>query len=270
MLLTLIFLSGLLLGNSAVFVDASEKTNQASFHSGMVFIPAGSFLMGADSKQGYQTCLAYNETCKEKWFSDEYPAHRVRLNGFHIDIHEVTQEKFKSVTGKNPSEYSGANRPVDSVTWFDAKKYCEQLGKRLPTEAEWERAARGGNNFIFGWGDKAGSGKANFCDAQCGKRWKAKQFDDGYSNTAPVGSLPPNSYGLFDMAGNVYEWVSDWHEEDYYQNSPKENPKGPKSGKKKVMRGGSWINYPTGVRPADRTDSKPKDRMDFVGFRCAL
>ena len=126
------------------------------------------------------------------------------------------------------------------------------------------------NNFVFWWGNKADSGKANFCDAQCEKRWKVSQLDDGFSYTAPVGSFPPNNYGLFDMAGNVYEWVSDWHDEGYYRNSPLENPQGPKSGRKKVMRGGSWINYPTGVRPADRTDSKPMARMDFVGFRCAL
>ena len=103
--------------------------------------------------------------------------------------------------------------------------------------AEWERAARGKNNFIFSWGNEADSGKANFCDTHCKKRWKADQFDDGFPYTAPVGSFPSNDYGLFDMAGNVYEWVNDWHDEDYYQNSPRENPRGPESGKKKVMRG---------------------------------
>lgn len=268
MSLVLILLSGLLLSNPAILAEAGEKTNP--IHNGMVLIPAGSFQMGADNNQGYQTCVAYNETCKEKWFKDEQPGHSVKLNGFRIDIHEVTQEKFINVMGENPSEFKNSNRPVDSVTWFEAKEYCEQSGKRLPTEAEWERAARGENNFIFWWGNKAESGKANFCDAQCDKRWKVEKFDDGYSNAAPVGSFPPNSFGLFDMAGNVYEWVSDWHEEDYYQNAPKENPQGPKSGKEKVMRGGSWINYPTGVRPADRTNAKPNSRLNFVGFRCAL
>ncbi|MBT3876131.1 MAG: formylglycine-generating enzyme family protein [Nitrospina sp.] len=267
MLIVFILLIGLC--NPSFLVEASEKTNQPSSHQDMVFISPGSFLMGAENNQGYQSCVAYNETCKEKWFNDEAPVHRVKLDGFHIDIYEVTQKDFKRVMEKNPSEFKGSSRPVENVTWFDAKEYCRQLGKRLPTEAEWERAARGESNSVFPWGDKAGSEKANFCDAQCDKGWKVDQFNDGYSNTAPVGSFPPNSYGLFDMAGNVYEWVSDWHDEDYYRISPKENPRGPKSGKKKVMRGGSWINYATGVRPADRTDSKPNARMDFVGFRCA-
>ena len=268
MLLTLIFLSVLLSVNPVILLEAGEKLNPS--HKSMVFIPPGTYLMGSDNNQGYQTCLDYNKTCKKKWFLDEQPAHTVKLDGFHIDIYEITQEEFDRVMGKTPSEYKGSNRPVDNVTWFEAREYCKQLGKLLPTEAEWERAARWKNNFIFSWGNEADSGKANFCDTHCKKRWKADQFDDGFPYTAPVGSFPSNDYGLFDMAGNVYEWVNDWHDEDYYQNSPRGNPRGPESGKKKVMRGGSWINYPTGIRPADRTDSKPSARMDFVGFRCAL
>jgi len=257
----------LLLANSAVLLEAGEKISLSS-HKGMVLIPSGSFQMGAEDNQGYKACVAYNETCKEKWFNDENPIHQVKLDAFHIDTHEITQEKFKRVMGENPSEFEGANLPVENVTWHQAKEYCKKSGKRLPTEAEWERAARGKTNSVFWWGDKAESGKANFCDAQCEKGWKVKSLNDGFSSTAPVGSFSPNSFGLFDMAGNVYEWVNDWHDEDYYANSPKENPQGPTSGKKKVMRGGSWINYPTGTRPADRTDSKPNSSMDFVGFRC--
>jgi formylglycine-generating enzyme len=269
MSLILIFLSALLLQNPVTLVEAGEQVNPSPSHKGMVLIPAGSFLMGADNNQGYNECMQNNKKCKEKWFNDEHPAHTVKLNGFHIDIYEVTQVDFKRIMGENPSEYTGAHRPVDSVTWYEAKKYCEKSGKRLPTEAEWERAARGGNNSAFIWGDKVESKKANFCDVDCEKSWGEDQFKDGFSYSAPVGSFSPNSFGLYDMAGNIYEWVSDWHSTDYYQNSPKENPQGPKKGKKKVMRGGSWINYSTGVRPADRTDSKPKDRMDFAGFRCA-
>jgi formylglycine-generating enzyme len=260
----LILLSGLLLYQPASAVNIHPSPD------GMVLIPAGSFQMGSEVNQGYKTCVAYNKTCKEKWFADEQPLHTVVLDEFYMDAHEVTQKEFIAVMGENPSEYKGSNRPVENITWFEAHNYCEQLGKRLPTEAEWERAARGGNDFIFFWGNKVESGKANFCDTRCGKRWQVKQFDDGYPNTALVGSFPPNSFGLFDMAGNVYEWVSDWHDEDYYRNTPMNNPQGPESGKKKVMRGGAWINYPTGVRPADRTGTKPNARLDFVGFRCAL
>ena len=96
------------------------------------------------------------------------------------------------------------------------------------------------------------------------------QFDDGYRHTAPVGSFGANGYGVFDMAGNVYEWVADWYDEDYYKIPPRHNPKGPVKGKYKVIRGGSWINYSVGVRPSDRTEAKPKKRLNFVGFRCAL
>ena len=271
-ILLIFFLSGMLLFIQADIAGAEKKMNLPTnpSHEGMVFIPPGEYLMGSDSDQGYKICQKYNKTCKEKWFSDEQPVHKVKLDGYHLDIYEITQDEFKHAIGKDPSEFSGSHLPVENVTWFEARKYCEHLGKRLPTEAEWERAARGTNNFVFWWGNKADSGKANFCDAQCEKRWRVSQLDDGFTYTAPVGSFPPNDYGLFDMAGNVYEWVSDWHDEGYYRNSPMENPQGPKSGKKKVMRGGSWINYPTGVRPADRTDSKPNARMDFVGFRCAL
>ncbi len=225
--------------------------------------------MGSDANQGYLICAKYNKTCHEKWFNDEQPVHTVKLRGFYIDIHEVTQEKFQRVMGESPAKHKTAHRPVENVTWFEAREYCERVKKRLPTEAEWERAARGGNDFVFSWGDEAGSGKVNFCDRHCDKSWRMKNFDDGFTHTAPVGSFPPNEYGLFDMSGNVYEWVMDWHGENYYRRSPAENPAGPESGSKKVMRGGSWINYATGVRPADRTASKPNARMDFVGFRCA-
>ncbi len=264
----LIFLGGLFLSHPGLLVEAGEKVNPSDHD--MVLIAAGSFQMGAENNQGYQACMAYNKTCKEKWFNDEQPVHTVKLDGFYIDIHEVTQAKFQRMMGGNPSEYKGSNLPVDSVTWFEAKKYCEQSGKRLPTEAEWERAAKAGTDTLFIWGNNAASEKANFCDAHCKKSWKEGQFNDGFRHTAPVGSFAPNAYGLFDMAGNVYEWVADWYEEGYYQSSPKENPQGPESGKKKVMRGGSWVNYSTGTRPADRTGTQPNTRKGFVGFRCAL
>jgi formylglycine-generating enzyme required for sulfatase activity len=265
-----IFLSGLLLSSPAILSEASEKTNHTSYHEGMVLISAGTFQMGSELNQGYKTCMETNTICKKKWFSDEQPVHKLKLKTFHIDIYEITQQEFEGVMKENPSEYEGLNRPVENVTWFEAANYCERLGKRLPTEAEWERAARGKTDSVFWWGNKADSGKANFCDVHCEKPWKVNQLDDGFSFTAPVGSLAPNNYGLFDMAGNVYEWVDDWYDEDYYRYSPEENPLGPKKGKKKIMRGGSWINYPTGVRSADRTDSKPNARMGFVGFRCAI
>ncbi|MCH7623301.1 MAG: SUMF1/EgtB/PvdO family nonheme iron enzyme, partial [Nitrospinae bacterium] len=189
---------------------------------------------------------------------------------FLIDIHEVTQKRFRHVMGENPSDFEGPNLPVERVSWYEAAEYCKKLGKRLPTEAEWERAAKGGVDSTFAWGENAESKKANFCDQRCNKHWKENQFDDGYRHTAPVGSFPANGYGVFDMAGNVYEWVADWYDEGYYRISPRDNPQGPIKGKRKVIRGGSWINYSVGVRPSDRTEAKPKGRLNFVGFRCAL
>ena len=186
-----------------------------------------------------------------------------------MDKFEVTRKEFSRKTGNNPSEFKGDSLPVEKVTWQEAQQYCESTGKRLPTEAEWEVAAKGGKEIIYSWGNEVQSGKANFCDQHCEKRWNAKQFRDGFATTAPVRSFPPNGYGLYDMGGNVYKWVFDWYGKEYYGHSPTKNPKGPSTGKHKVMRGGSWINYAVGTRPTDRTDAKPGKRLNFAGFRCA-
>ncbi len=251
-------------------VSAQEAKEPPPSPTGMVAVPAGKFTRGTEPDRANQICLKNSKVCNVSWFEDEVPFHSVQLENFHIDIHEVTQQEFQRVTGKNPSEFKGPDLPVEKVTWHEAVEYCEKLGKRLPTEAEWEWAARGGGDLAFAWGDAAESKKANFCDRSCAKRWKEKQFDDGYRHTAPVGSFPANGYGVFDMAGNVYEWVQDWYDSDYYRISPNSNPQGPATGRHKVIRGGSWINYSVGVRPSDRTDAKPKKRLNFVGFRCAL
>lgn len=266
LIVSIVALMGLLtLGNAR----AEEIKGEAQPPEGMVWIPSGELHRGSNKNQGYKFCLENNKDCKNSWFEDEAPAHVVKLNGFHIDIHEVTQKEFQNVLRENPSDYEGPNLPVERVTWPEAVEYCKKIGKRLPTEAEWEWAARGGKRSVFSWGDKVESEKANFCDRRCSKRWKESQFDDGHRHTAPVGSFPANGYGVFDMAGNVYEWVADWYAEDYYEKSPRNNPKGPKTGSKRLIRGGSWINYSTGVRPSDRTEAKPKGRLNFVGFRCA-
>jgi|SaaInlStandDraft_7_1057024.scaffolds.fasta_scaffold53763_2 formylglycine-generating enzyme len=253
----------------------SAKINSAAIASkknpkGMVLIPGAEFIRGTTSKVAQEVCLKNNDHCKEKWFKDEEPLHPVKLSSYYLDINEVTQEDYQRIIIKNPSEFKGSNLPVERVTWYEAMDYCKKVGKRLPTEAEWEWAAKGGKQGTFAWGDEAESNRANFCDRSCDKRWKEKQFEDGYSHTAPVGSFPANDFGVYDMAGNVYEWVLDWYDEDYYEEKPHENPKGPEKGSRKVIRGGSWINYSVGVRPSDRTDAKPSKKINFVGFRCAL
>lgn len=246
----------------------SEEPNNTP--KGMALIPSGKFTRGSAPKHAQKVCLKNNDHCKEKWFEDEEPLHPVKLNSYYLDIYEVTQQDYQRVMDKNPSEFKGPNLPVERVSWHDANEYCQKIGKRLPTEAEWEWAAKGGQYWTFIWGNEAESNRANFCDRSCDKRWKEKQFEDGYSHTAPVGSFPANGYGLHDMAGNVYEWVMDWYDADYYEKSPNDNPQGPKKGNNKVIRGGSWINYSVGVRPSDRTEANPSDRINFVGFRCAL
>lgn len=236
---------------------------------GMALIPAGEFVQGGSPQAAYRLCIENNDSCNEDWFTDEAPARRVYVDAFEIDRYEVTQNAFRQAMGRNPSEFQGGRRPVDNVTWEEADAYCRKAGKRLPTEAEWEKAAKAGAKTLYPWGNRMESGRANFCDAHCEKRWKEAQFEDGYAHTAPVGSFPPNAFSLHDMLGNVYEWVADWYASDYYAAAPDRNPQGPPDGNRKVMRGGSWINYSSGARPADRTDADPDERMPFTGFRCA-
>lgn len=237
--------------------------------AGMVRIPEGAYLAGDSGGSGYRECVKHNRVCKRKWFEDEAPRRRVHISEFYIDKYEVTEEEYARVVGGRPVKFPGGGHPVTEVTWHEARDYCTKLGKRLPTEAEWEKAAHGGEVGIYPWGAEAESMKANFCDRWCRKKWRVEHFDDGYEQTAPVGSYPANGFGLHDMAGNVYEWVADSYEPTYYRNAPGKDPPGPAGGARKVIRGGSWINYPTGTRPADRTDAKPGSKTDFIGFRCA-
>ncbi len=233
-------------------------------------ISGGSYSAGFNPKLAYQLCLKQHpNSCKLKWFQDEKPIREIFINSFYIDQFEVTQKEYSKIMGQNPSSVIGDNLPVHNVTWHESNEYCQKLNKRLPTEAEWEKAAKGGTDFIFSWGNEMISGRANFCDKTCPKRWKEGNFNDGFAHVAPVGTFPPNKFDLYDMAGNVYEWVEDWYSEDSYNNRPTKNPLGPKKGSYKVIRGGSWINYSVGTRPTDRTDTKPNERLDFVGFRCA-
>ena len=252
-----------------IFAILLNAVTAQAEQAGMVLIPEGVFTAGHSAKLAQKQCLKNNKVCKQKWFQDEEPRHRVYLAAFYIDRYEVSQGEFQKVMRENPSDFKADKNPVESVTWYEANEYCELVGKRLPTEAEWEKAAKGGKSTMFSWGDEFQSGKANMCDSHCDESWKESQFNDGYGTTAPVGSFPPNDYGVFDMAGNVYEWVMDWYDEDYYAAIVTKSPTGPQQGKEKVFRGGSWINYSVGVRPADRTSAKTGKRFNFVGFRCA-
>jgi len=228
----------------------------------MVLIPPGSFQMGGDQ------------------YDNEKPIHLVTLNPFLIDKYEVTNADYAqcvdagrcqppayNVSNTRTSYYDNpqyANYPVIYVTWYSAQAYCEWRGTRLPTEAEWEKAARGGlEGKQFPWGNLepiCAAGAANGAQfGNCTNR-----------DTVAVGSFAPNGYGLFDMAGNAWEWVNDWYDKSYYRVSPGSNPPGPTGSDNKVLRGGGWYLNLYGLRIANRSYGEPADHDISVGFRCAV
>ena len=259
---------------------------------GMVFIDGGEFTMGTNDA-----------------FPFEGPEHRVFVDGFYMDVTEVTNRQYRDfveATGyETESEKQGSSGffdadtgewklldgadwrhpegpgsnlegkddyPVIHVSWDDATAYAEWAGKRLPTEAEWEYAARGGiEGAVYPWGDALqprGMHRANVWQGRFPVR---DQATDGFSGPAPVQRFAPNGYGLYDMAGNVWEWVSDWYSSSYYRESPRKNPKGPVMGQEKINRGGSWLcseNYCQGYRVAARQKTARDSGLNNVGFRC--
>jgi len=239
--------------------------------TGMAKIPGGEFMAGLDPSIGYRECNKYLTSlgCKQEWFTDEGPEHMVLIDTFYMDKYEVTQGEYERAMGSNPSHFKGASLPVVKVSWHDADAYCKKVGKRLPTEAEWEKAAKGRRDTVYPWGNEFDDSKANFCDANCEYDWKRSEFDDGHATTAPVGSYRPNGYGLYDMAGNVWEWVADWYDGNYYRTASRNNPRGPSSGEMKVLRGGSWLIFPVSLRSASRAGFVPSSQNVALGFRCA-
>jgi len=283
----------------------------------MVYVPAGEFLMGADR---YDNVCIYKKfgwdiEWIDKYANDEGPKHRVRVDGFWMYKYEVTVRQFQKFveatgyrtdaerdgygymydadTGKvekveglsrrrpfERDERARQDHPVVQVSWNDAMAYCRWAGVRLPTEAEWEYAARGGATGLAGkprhafvWGDDAPSkAVANMWDEAAQRKWpktnylRFPDYDDGYALTAPVGTFAPNGFGLFDMAGNVYEWCSDWYGESYYGESPARNPQGPSSGKYKVVRGGAWYHAPGDLRVSNRFRYLPQIGARASGF----
>ena len=216
----------------------------------MVYVEGGTFTMGATSEQ-------------KKPDDDEKPTHRVSLSSFYIGKYEVTQALWKAVMGSNPSHWKGDNLPVENVSWNDCQTFLRKLNAmtgqnfRLPTEAEWEFSARGGN-WSRGY---QYSGSNVLSDV-------AWYYDNSGSKTHNVGTKAPNELGIYDMSGNVWEWCQDW--KGSYIGSAQTNPKGPSSGSYRVDRGGSWFNFAWSCRVACRYCHTPDYRYFDLGFRLAL
>jgi len=242
-------------------------------------ILVGNFPRGSSAKEierTFEVCEKSGD-CEMKWFESEGPERRITLGSYFIDRHEVSVSQYSACVAKGGckaidwetcgaglnvegSPFAAAASPQSCVSWSEAVTFCEWAGGRLPTEAEWERAATGPDDTRFPWGATWNDREANWGDGGA---------SDGYESLAPVGSFGSNAEGLFDMAGNVYEWTADWYDPNAYGDSPKLDPRGPDAGTSKVIRGGDFTRDQGSMRGAHRNRANPEVRDKTVGFRCA-
>jgi iron(II)-dependent oxidoreductase len=296
------FSLSLVLFLASVALAGGSARERAACEAGMAFIPPGDFLMGREDNR-YDLLKK-----KPRDKDDDRPVHQVWIDGFYMDRFEVTNleyHRFTEAAGRSKPWHwvegifgsGAAGKPVYNVDWFDAVAYCEWMGKRLPTEAEWEKAARGGLELKFypnggtafysrrgrgGEDDEGGSGgdeddvfeKDNPIALRDPYRPKEDVPEPEAVYDLPfgpemVGTKKPNGYGLYDMAGNVLEWCSDWFGLAYYRESPDRNPKGPVTGLDRILRGGSWVDGSEDITVYFRNHALPDTRSPAIGIRCA-
>lgn len=292
---------------SAALPGADAPREGAPSTEGMVRIPGGKFLMGDEG--GFSHERPVHEVELSPFFLDVHEVTNRRFAKFVAATGYVTEAEnwgwslgydpaippdeeshehvpgvewwvkidganWRRPTGPESSIEGGDDLPVLQVSWNDAVAFCEWEGKRLPTEAEWEYAARGGlEGAQYPNGDELAPEGKWTTNIWQGHFPAANSGEDGFEGVAPVGSFAPNGFGLHDMAGNVWEWVHDWYDARYYDASPPRDPRGPDSGAERVLRGGSWMcsdNYCIGYRVSHRNKATPDSGLNNTGFRCAL
>lgn len=276
---------------AAVFLTGcGGKTATRNPRDEMVLISSGDFEMGTKDGMPFES-----------------PVHKVKVNAFLIDEHEVTVAEFARFveatgykteaekfgwsgvfdmkTGEwersagadwrhpdGPASVARSDEPVCQISWNDANAYAGWAGKRLPTEAEWEYAARGGlAGKKYAWGDDLRPNGTPVANWWQGTFPSQNTGEDGFIKRSPVKSFAPNGFGLYDVAGNVWEWCADRYDDEYYARSPEDNPKGPEAGPEHVIRGGSWMcaeNFCTNYRVAARSHATPDTGLNNLGFRC--
>ena len=256
----------------------------------MRFVPAGEFIMGFDAEEACSICKKYTKSCSTsdcQAVSDEEPIHSVFLDSFYIDKYEITNALYRTCVNAgicqpptsgasytHTSYYSNSkydNYPVIFVDWYRARTFCEWRGMQLPSEAQWEKAARGADGRTYPWGNDFDGIRVNLCDRNCTfdwALWSLSTYDDGYSDTAPVGSYGSgvSPYGVYNMGGNVKEWVSSLYMP--YPYDPTDGREDNTMTEARVIRGGSWANAVGGVRGTNRDGKDPDFTHDYIGFRC--